>query len=34
VEDGQLAGVVDRSRILAAVADTVGERIIDKMAGR
>ena len=34
VDDGQLVGVVDRSRILAAVADTVGERIIDKMAGR
>ena len=34
VEDGTLVGVVDRSRILAAVADTVGERIIDKMAGR
>ena len=34
VEDGQLIGVVDRSRILAAVADTVGERLINKMAGR
>ncbi len=34
VEDGQLLGVVDRSRILAAVADTVGERIINTMAGR
>ena len=30
----QLLGVVDRARILAAVADTVGERIIDTMAGR
>jgi glycine betaine/proline transport system ATP-binding protein len=34
VEDGQLLGVVDRARILAAVADTVGERIINTMAGR
>jgi glycine betaine/proline transport system ATP-binding protein len=34
VDDGRLLGVVDRSRILAAVADTVGERIINKMAGR
>ena len=34
VEDGVLIGVVDRARILAAVADTVGERIIDTMAGR
>ncbi len=34
VEDGRLLGVVDRARILAAVADTVGERIIDTMAGR
>jgi glycine betaine/proline transport system ATP-binding protein len=34
VEDGRLLGVVDRARILAAVADTVGERIINTMAGR
>ena len=34
VDDGRLVGVVDRSRILAAVADTVGERIIETMAGR
>ena len=33
VEDGRLIGVVDRARILAAVADTVGERLIDTMAG-
>ena len=33
VEDGRLVGVVDRSRILAAVADTVGERLIGTMAG-
>jgi glycine betaine/proline transport system ATP-binding protein len=34
VEDGRLLGVVDRSRILGAVADVVGERIIKTMAGR
>jgi glycine betaine/proline transport system ATP-binding protein len=34
VEDGRLLGVVDRSRILGAVADVVGERIIRTMAGR
>jgi glycine betaine/proline transport system ATP-binding protein len=33
VEDGQLLGVVDRSRILAAVADTVGAPLIDTMTG-
>ena len=33
VEDGQLVGVVDRTRILAAVADTVGDRLVDAMAG-
>lgn len=33
VQDGQLLGVVDRARILAAVADTVGARLIDTMAG-
>ena len=33
IEDGQLLGVVDRSRILAAVADTVGAGI-EAMAGR
>jgi glycine betaine/proline transport system ATP-binding protein len=34
VEDGRLVGVVDRSRILGAVADAVGERVIKTMAGR
>ena len=34
VDDGRLVGVVDRSRILGAVADTVGDRMIKKMAGR
>jgi glycine betaine/proline transport system ATP-binding protein len=33
VEDGQLVGVVDRARILAAVADTMGARVIDTMVG-
>jgi glycine betaine/proline transport system ATP-binding protein len=33
VEDGRLLGVVDRSRILAAVADTLGGRAISVMAG-
>jgi glycine betaine/proline transport system ATP-binding protein len=33
VEDGRLLGVVDRARILGAVADTVGERLIKTMAG-
>ena len=33
VDDGQLVGVVDRTRILAAVADTVGDRILGTMAG-
>ncbi|HUP54568.1 MAG TPA: ATP-binding cassette domain-containing protein, partial [Methylomirabilota bacterium] len=33
-EDGKLVGVVDRARILAAVADTIGERLIGTMAGR
>jgi glycine betaine/proline transport system ATP-binding protein len=33
VEDGRLLGVVDRARILAAVSDTLGERIIGAMAG-
>ena len=33
VENGQVIGVVDRSRILAAVADTLGERVLDTMAG-
>ena len=32
-QDGKLLGVVDRARILAAVADTIGERLIGKMAG-
>jgi glycine betaine/proline transport system ATP-binding protein len=32
-QDGKLLGVVDRSRILAAVADTVGDRLIRTMAG-
>ena len=31
-QDGQLLGVVDRSRILAAVADTVGDRLLGVMA--
>jgi glycine betaine/proline transport system ATP-binding protein len=34
VEDGRLVGMVDRARILGAVADTVGGRLIDTMAGR
>jgi glycine betaine/proline transport system ATP-binding protein len=33
VQDGQLLGVVDRTRILGAVADTVGGRLIGTMAG-
>ena len=33
VADGRLLGVVDRSRILAAIADTIGDRLIDTMAG-
>jgi glycine betaine/proline transport system ATP-binding protein len=33
VEDGRLLGVVDRARILASIADTIGERLLDKMAG-
>ncbi len=33
VSDGTLVGVVDRTRILAAIADTIGERLIDTMAG-
>jgi glycine betaine/proline transport system ATP-binding protein len=33
VEDGQLLGVVDRARILASIADTIGERLLDRMAG-
>ena len=33
VDDGQLVGVVDRTRILAAVADTVGDGILGTMAG-
>jgi glycine betaine/proline transport system ATP-binding protein len=32
-QDGKLLGVVDRSRILAAVADTIGERLLGTMAG-
>jgi glycine betaine/proline transport system ATP-binding protein len=32
VQDGQLLGVVDRSRILAAVSDTIGARLLDVMA--
>jgi glycine betaine/proline transport system ATP-binding protein len=32
-QDGTLLGVVDRARILAAVADTIGERLISTMAG-
>ena len=32
-QDGRLLGVVDRSRILGAVADTIGERLIGTMAG-
>jgi glycine betaine/proline transport system ATP-binding protein len=32
-EDGRLLGVVDRARILAAVADTLGDRVIGTMAG-
>jgi glycine betaine/proline transport system ATP-binding protein len=31
-QDGRLLGVVDRSRILAAVADTVGDRLLGVMA--
>jgi glycine betaine/proline transport system ATP-binding protein len=33
VENGVVIGVVDRARILAAVADTLGERILGTMAG-
>ncbi|MFP5343700.1 MAG: glycine betaine/L-proline ABC transporter ATP-binding protein [Candidatus Limnocylindria bacterium] len=33
VEDGRVIGVVDRARILAAVADTLGDRLIGTMAG-
>jgi len=33
-QDGKLLGVVDRSRILGAVADTIGDRLIGSMAGR
>ncbi|HYH93054.1 MAG TPA: hypothetical protein VD763_07830, partial [Candidatus Saccharimonadales bacterium] len=33
IEDGRLVGVVDRARILAAVSDTMGARVIDAMAG-
>ena len=33
VKDGQLLGVVDRARILGAVADTIGERVLNTMAG-
>ena len=33
VENGVLLGVVDRARILAAVADTLGDRILGTMAG-
>ncbi len=33
IEDGQLVGVVDRARILAAVSDTMGAHVIDTMAG-
>ena len=33
VEDGRLLGLVDRTRILSAVADTVGDRILGAMAG-
>ena len=33
VDDGRLLGMVDRARILAAVSDTLGERIIGTMAG-
>jgi len=33
VQDGQLLGVVDRARILGAVADTMGERVLSTMAG-
>ena len=33
VEDGELLGVVDRARILAAVADTLGAGMLDTMAG-
>jgi glycine betaine/proline transport system ATP-binding protein len=33
VEDGRLLGVVDRARILAAVADTLGAGMLDTMAG-
>ena len=32
-QDGKLVGVVDRARILAAVADTIGDRLLGKMAG-
>jgi len=33
VDDGRVIGVVDRARILAAVADTLGDRLIGSMAG-
>ncbi|MEO5884601.1 MAG: ATP-binding cassette domain-containing protein, partial [Candidatus Limnocylindrales bacterium] len=33
VENGRLVGVVDRSRILAAIADTIGAHLLDTMAG-
>jgi glycine betaine/proline transport system ATP-binding protein len=33
VQDGKVIGVVDRTRILGAVADTVGARVIGTMAG-
>ena len=32
IKDGHLLGVVDRARILGAVADTVGERLLGVMA--
>ncbi len=32
-DDGRLLGVVDRARILGAIADTIGERLLDTMAG-
>jgi glycine betaine/proline transport system ATP-binding protein len=32
VQDGQLLGVVDRSRILGAVADTMGDRLLGVMS--
>jgi hypothetical protein len=33
VDGGILVGVVDRARILAAVADTLGDRLLGTMAG-